>query len=100
MEEVQSLMRRYKVSNWIELSAKNLAHLSKLEGVFMALAKQMSSVRQQIEMTKSAKLAQQSVITLADDWEVITAPEDPVPRYAYVPQDEKLRRSRAQNCRC
>lgn len=100
MEEVQSLMRRYKVTHWIEMSAKKLSHLSKLEGVFLALAKQMSSVREQIELTKSAKLARKSIVTLPDDWEVLTAPEDPVPRYAYVAQDEQLRRRRAQNCRC
>ena len=100
MEDVQTLMRRYRISNWIELSAMNLGHLSKLEGVFMALAREMSSVRQQIEMTRSEKLAQRSVITLADDWEVITAPEEPVPHYAYVPQDEQLRQRKAQSCRC
>lgn len=99
MEEVQSLMRRYKISNWIELSAKNLGHLSKLEGVFMALAREMSSVREQMEMTRSEKIAKRSVITLADDWEVITAPEDPIPHYAYVAQDEQRRR-KSQNCRC
>jgi hypothetical protein len=83
------------------MSATNPAHLSKLEGLFIALARQMSEVREQIEMTRSAKLAQRSVINLTDDWEVITAPEDPIPHYAYAAQDERLRqRHKVSSCRC
>ena len=98
-------MRRYRISDWIELSAKNLIHLPKLEGIVMSLAKEMCSVREQIEMTKSEKLESASrrrdVISLSDDWEVIAAPDNPVPRYAHVDQDERLRRLQTRpKCRC
>ncbi len=100
MEDVQRLMIRYRMSDRIEICAKDISHLSKLEDIFMALTNQMLSIREQIELTKSAKLARKGVITLSDDWEVITAPEDPIPHYAYSAQDDRIRQRRAHKCNC
>ena len=96
MEDVQGLMRRYGVLNWIEMSARNLSNLGKLERIFVALSRQMVSVRESMEVTRSGK--KNNVITLSDDWELITAPDDPVPHYAYQAQDQQLRAK--LNCRC
>ncbi len=92
-------MHRYRITEWVELSAKQLSHLPKLESIFTTLAREMVSVRESMELTKSAKLLRQNVITL-DDWEVISAPESPVPHYAYRDQDSRARR-RSKTCsRC
>ena len=98
-EDVQRLMLRYKISNSAELSAKQLSYQPRLEGIFVSLAQEMNEIREKIELTKSAALQREGVITLAEeDWEIITAPEGPVPRYAYRPQEE--RRLRYNGCRC
>ena len=88
---MSSLMRRYGVSNWLEVSAKNLSDLAKLERIFVALAQQMVDVRETIELTRSAKLARRSVIILPDDWELLSAPDYPVPKYVYQAQDQQLK---------
>lgn len=98
-EEVQRLVRRYRITEYVELSAKQLSHLPKLEGIFTTLAQEMNSVRESMELTRSAKMLRQDVITL-DDWEVIETPESPVPHYAYRDQDDRVR-NRSKTCsRC
>ncbi len=92
-------MHRYRISQWVELSAKQAPHLSKLEGIFTTLAHEMASVRDSMEMTRSGKM-RQDVITLDEDWEVISAPESPIPHYAYKDQDSHVR-NRSKTCsRC
>lgn len=91
-EEIQGLVRKYQIVHWVEISAKQLSYLPKLESVFVTLARQMCNTRRQTELTKSAAMAQQDVITLSDDWEIVTAPDDPVPHYAYREQEEWRRK--------
>ncbi len=86
------------MSQYLELSAKDITQLSKLEQLFVDLARQMLSVREKMEFTRSESLAR-SVIQLADDWEMISAPEDPIPQYVHRHQDDRLR-NKASNCSC
>ena len=99
-EDVEKLVRRYHISNSLELSAVQLSSLPRLETMFVHLAQQMNSIREEMEVTKSAARLREGVITLPeDDWEIITAPEEPVPHYAYRAQ-ESGRRHRPSSCRC
>lgn len=85
IEEAQSYARRHKMMEYVEVSAKDASHLEELDAIFVRLSQEMLRVRESMEMTRSAtfKSDKGSVIVLSDEWEVITAPEAPVPRYAY-----------------
>ena len=84
----------------MELSAKQLSQLPKLEGIFITLAQEMTRVRESMELTRSAKLLRQDVITLDDEWEVINAPESPIPHYAYRDQDHHAKTHSKTCSRC
>lgn len=98
-EDVQRMVRRYQITNSVELTAMQLSSLPKLEAMFVGLAQEMNEVREQIELTRSAKMEREGVITLEDDWEIINTPTEAIPHYAYKAQDDRLRR-RISNCRC
>ena len=85
----------------IELSATDLTQLSELEHLFVNLARQMLTIREKMEFTRSESLGHNSVIQLgiSEDWEVISAPEDPIPRYVHRHQDER-QRYKMKNCSC
>ena len=84
---------------YVELSAKNVSSLENLDTVFVRLSRAMLDVRQSMEMTRSMVESKANVVTLSDDWEVITAPEAPIPTYAYRSQDAARSRF-PKKCAC
>jgi len=84
---------------YVEVSAKSTSSLEDLDAIFVRLSQAMLDVRQSMEMTRSMVESKTDVVILSDDWEVITAPEAPVPTYAYRAQDAA--RSRIpKKCSC
>ena len=79
--------------SYIELSAKNIDTLPILDDLFTTLATEMLRNRDKLEVTQSMSLgrsAKNDIITLADDWEVLEAPEGPIPRSAYSAQEASI----------
>ena len=90
-EEGQLLADRHSMS-FYEFSAKDLKQLSKLEEIFLILAHDMFQAREKMEMSYS----QSGVIHLGqrevpDDWILVNAPDDPIPRSTYAAQEMKAR---------
>lgn len=94
-EEGQRLARRHKMI-FLELSAMESASQSKLEELFVSLAQDAFNRREVKEMT----LSMSQVIRLSDEWEVINAPEEPIPRESYAHQDRARARRLRHNCKC
>ena len=89
-EEAKSLIQKYRITEYVELSAMMASELDKLDGLFVRLSHEMVSVRQAMETSRSSLLSSKkdgTVIVLSEDWEVINAPEEPDQRcYAYRTQ--------------
>ena len=85
------------MTHFIELTAKKLSELTKLEDAFINLSRHMNSIREQTELTKSAKRSE-SVIQLegSEGWEIILTPDEPIPQHVYGPQDS--RRKKCSRC--
>ncbi len=94
VEEGRGLAERYGMT-YVELSAKEEATYYKLEELFVGLARDVYRRREVEEMT----LSMSHVIRLSDEWEVITAPEGPIPHQSYAHQD-RARARRRGSCRC
>ncbi len=93
-EEGQRIADTHKMT-FVELSAMEESTYTKLEELFASLARTALRRREMEDMTVSMS----QVITLSDDWEVITAPEETIPLQSYVHQDRA--RARRLNCsRC
>lgn len=77
-----------------------LSDLTKLDGLFVKLAREMIDIRRTMEMTRSASIAAKKcdVIVLSDEWEVISAPDEPVPHYAYKAQESYSRSRKCSHC--
>ena len=89
--EGKALADRHEMS-FYEFSAKDLKLLSKLEEIFSHLSRDMLHVREKFEMTQS----QSGIIRLGkpsepDDWILVNAPDDPIPRSTYAAQEMKVR---------
>ena len=87
--EGQALADRYGMS-FYELSAKDAKQLPKLEEIFSTLARDMFEERQRREVT----LSRSGIIRLAqepEDWILVDAPDDPIPRSTYAAQEMKAR---------
>lgn len=85
---------------YVELSAKDIKYLSLLEDTFVSLARQMVRVREEMEVTQSAVFSNE-VIKLkssSEEWEILSAPKEPVPDYVYSAQERK--RIETPKCRC
>ena len=87
---------------YIEISAKEVSHLDELDAIFSRLSQKMLRVRQSMEMTRSSTLKSNKgdIVVLSDEWEVITAPEVPIPRYAYRAQETARSRTRKKCSLC
>ena len=80
---------------FLEISAVQMENLSKLEELFVSLAKQMLSQREKEDFTMS-----RSVIRLggpSDDWVIVNAPTEPIPRGSYRHQQ---RAKQVSKCVC
>ena len=89
---------KYGMVAHIELSAKNIGDLPKLEDTFSTLAEHMYSHRETKEMTASQSMRSKDVIRL-DDWEIITVPDEPIPHYTYSAHDRaRFRRQKCAKC--
>ena len=91
--EGQALADRYGMT-FYELSAKDVKQLPKLEEIFSALARRMFEERLKHEMSMS--LSRSGIIRLGltqepEDWILIDAPDDPIPRSTYAAQEMKAR---------
>lgn len=88
-EEGQLLADRHGMS-FYEFSAKDMKQLSKLEEIFLMLAHDMFQAREKMERSFSRS----GVIYLGeetDDWILVNAPDDPIPRSTYAAQEMKAR---------
>ena len=90
---------------YIELSAKSIDTLPLLDDLFSTLATEMVRNRDRLEVSQSLSLGHSAknadIITLSDDWEVLEAPEGPIPRSTYSAQEASIRyRSGQQKCVC
>ena len=102
VEAAQMFAEGYGMT-FVELSAKNVENLSRLEKLFVDLTEKMFAEREKLEMTASGVIRLQG--SISDEWEIVEAPEEPIPRRTYARQDSRARRSRAFNdfsksCRC
>ena len=89
--EGQALADRHGML-FYELSAKDPKQLSKLEEIFSTLARDMFEERLRQEVMQSRS----GVICLGlsqepQDWVLVDAPEDPIPRSTYAAQEMKVR---------
>ena len=89
--EGQALADRHGMS-FYEFSAKDPKQLSKLEEIFSILAHDMFHAREKMQMTQS----QSGIIRLGratepEDWILVNAPDDPIPRSTYAAQEMKAR---------
>ena len=85
---------------YVELSAKDIKYLTVLEDTFVTLARQMVRVREELEMTQSAAFADEiiRIKSASEEWEILSAPDEPVPDYVYKAQES--RRLERPKCRC
>ncbi len=85
---------------YVEISAKDEAYLVQLDSLFSRLAQKMLQVRQSMEMTNSmvARADKTDVIVL-DEWEVISAPEVPIPKQTYKAHEAARSRTN-KKCSC
>ena len=100
MEEAQAYATRHDMVCYIELSAKDIKYLTVLEDTFITLARQMLRIREELELTQSAAIANE-VIKLrsaSEEWEILSAPNEPIPDYVYNAQERK--RLNPHGCRC
>ena len=99
-EAGQKFADRYGMPTFVEMSAMNIDNLPLLEETLTVLAQRMLDEREEKEMTLSSR----GVIrleSLLDEWEIVEAPEEPIPRHTYAHQDSRARRSRAfKSCKC
>ena len=99
-EAGQKFADRYGMPTFVEMSAMNIDNLPLLEETLTVLAQRMFDEREEKEMTLSSR----GVIrleSLLDEWEIVEAPEEPIPRHTYAHQDSRARRSRAfKSCKC
>jgi len=99
-EAGQKFADRYEMPTFVEMSAMNIDNLPLLEETLTVLAQRMFDEREEKEMTLSSR----GVIrleSLLDEWEIVEAPEEPIPRHTYAHQDSRARRSRAfKSCKC
>ena len=86
--EGRAMADRYRMS-FTELSAKEAKQLPKLEEVFSTLAHDMYDERLRQEVT----LSRSGIIRLdePEDWVLVDAPDDPIPRSTYAAQEMKAR---------
>ena len=86
--EGRAMADRYRMS-FTELSAKEAKQLPKLEEVFSTLARDMYDERLRQEVT----LSRSGIIRLdePEDWVLVDAPDDPIPRSIYAAQEMKAR---------
>ena len=91
-EEGQALADKYGMT-FYELSAKDPKQLTKLEEIFSILAHEMLERREEQDLTRSQsgiiRLGQASQVP--DEWVMVSAPEGPIPRSTYYPQEMKVR---------
>ena len=89
--EGQALADRHGMS-FYEFSAKDPKQLSKLEEIFTILAHDMFHAREKMEMTQSQSgIIHLGQATEPDDWILVNAPDDPIPRSTYAAQEMKAR---------
>ena len=99
-EEAQAYADRYDMVKYVELSAKDIKYLPVLEDTFLSLARQMVRSREELELTQSAKFADE-VIKLksaSEEWEILSAPNEPIPNYVVAAQEQ--RRRAPPKCAC
>ena len=99
-EEAHAYADRQDLVTYIELSAKDIKYLQPLEDTFVKLARQMVRIREEMEVTQSVAFANE-VIKLrstSDEWEILSAPNEPVPDYVFNLQEQK--RLQPRKCRC
>lgn len=89
--EGQVLADRHGMA-FYELSAKDRRQLSKLEEIFIILAQDMFQAREKMELIQT----QSGIIHLGqetepEDWILVNAPDDPIPRSTYAAQEMKAR---------
>ena len=99
-EEAQAYADRHDMVTYIELSAKDIKYLQPLEDTIVNLARQMVRIREEMEVTQSAAFANE-VIKLrstSEEWEILSAPNEPVPDYVFNLQEQK--RLEPRKCRC
>ena len=102
VETAQMFAEGYGMT-FVELSAKNIENLPQLEKMFVALAEKMFTERERLEMTTSGVIRLEGL--LSDDWEIVEAPDEPIPRHTYAHQDSRARRSNrfhsiSKSCTC
>ena len=99
-EEAQAYADRHNMVTYVELSAKDIKYLQLLEDTFAKLAREMVRIREEMEVTQSGAFANE-VIKLrsaSEEWEILSAPDEPVPSYVFNPQEQK--RLEPHKCRC
>ena len=99
-EEAQAYADKHDMVTYVELSAKDIKYLPVLENTFVHLARQMVRSREELELTQSTKFADE-VIKLrsaSEEWEILSAPNEPIPEYVFSPQEQ--RRREPPKCRC
>ena len=89
-EEAKAFANRYGMISYQEFSAKNIETIQALDDLFACLAEEMIRNREEHELTQSS-LHRSGIISLSDDWEIVEAPEDPIPHTAYSHQDSFIR---------
>lgn len=99
-EEAQAYADRHDMVTYVELSAKDIKYLPVLEDTFVTLARQMVRVREELEMTQSSAFADEIIQlkSASEEWEILSAPDEPVPDYVYKAQES--RRLQPPKCRC
>ena len=99
-EEAEAYAARHNMVTYVELSAKDIQYLQLLEDTFTNLARQMVRIRQEIEVTQSAAFTNEVIKlgSVSEDWEILSAPGEPVPDYVYNAQER--RRLEPPKCRC
>ena len=97
-EEAQAYADRHDMVTYVELSAKDIKYLPFLEDTFVTLARQMVRVREELEMTQSTAFTDEIIRLKSEEWEILSAPDEPVPDYVYKAQER--RRLEPPKCRC
>lgn len=91
--EGQALAHRHKMA-FYEISAKDVKQLPRLEEIFLNLTRGMFEERMEHECSLSRsgiiRLGQTTTVD-SEDWIMVDAPNDPIPRSTYAAQEMKAR---------
>ena len=78
---------------FVEVSAKDIKCLEKMDDLLLTLSHQMMTDREEHSFTRSMTNVIRLDGSRGDDWEIIDLPQGPIPANVYRAQDENVRMS-------